>query len=88
MTQQFWNTVKPIFGNKVRTRNNNTLIENKKVVTSEMELTKTFNKYSVDVVPTLGIKTVVSSTNYDLETGNLYAVIKKYEILSSNYNCY
>ena len=88
MTQQFWNTVKPIFGNKVRTRNNNTLIENKKVVTSEMELTKTFNKYSVDVVPTLGIKTVVSSTNYDLETGNLYAIIKKYEIRSSNYNCY
>ena len=88
MTKQFWNTVKPIFGNKVTTRNNSTLIENKKVVTSEIELTKTFNKYFVDIVPKLGMKTVVSSTNYDLETGNLSAIIKKYEILSSKYNCY
>ena len=33
-----------IFGNKVTTRNNITLIENKKVVTSEIEFAKTFNK--------------------------------------------
>ena len=60
--KQFWNTVKPIFGNKVTTRNNNTLIENKKVVTSEIELTKTFNKYFVDVVPKLAIKPAQTTT--------------------------
>ena len=31
-SKKFWNTVKPVFGNKVTTRNNITLIENEKVV--------------------------------------------------------
>ena len=56
MTKKFWNTVKPVFGNKVTTRNNITLIENEKVVTSEIELAKIFNKYFVDTVPKLGTK--------------------------------
>ena len=62
---------------RVTTRSNITLIENKKVVTSEIELAKIFNKYFVDIVPKLGIKPVVSSPNNDLETGNLSAIIKK-----------
>ena len=37
-SKKFWNAVKPIFGNKVTTRGNITLIENEKVVTSEIEL--------------------------------------------------
>ena len=48
-SKKFWNTVKPVFANKVTTRNNITLI--KKVVTSEIELAKTFNKYFVDFFP-------------------------------------
>ena len=48
-----------------------------------MELAKIFNKYSVDIVPKLGIKPVVSSTNNDLETGNLSAITKKYKNHSS-----
>ena len=54
MTKKFWNTVKPVFGNKVTTRNNITLIENEKVVTSEIELAKIFNMYFVDIIPKLG----------------------------------
>ena len=54
-----------------------------KVVTSEIELAKIFNKYFVDIVPKLGIKPVVSSRNNDLETGNLSAIIKKYKNHSS-----
>ena len=77
-SKKFWNTVKPTFGNKVTTRINITLTENKKVLTSETELAKTFNKYFVDIVPKLGMKTAVSSAkNDDLETGNLSAIIKK-----------
>ena len=76
-SKKFWNTVKPVFGNKVTARNNITLTENEKVVTSEIELAKIFNKYFVDVVPKLGIKPVVSSRNNDLETGNLPAIMKK-----------
>ena len=49
-SEKFWNTVKPVFGNKLTTRSNITLIENKKVVTSEIELAKIFNKYFVDIV--------------------------------------
>ena len=57
-SQKFWNAVKPVFGNKVTTRSNITLIENQKVVTFEIELAKIFNKYFVDIVPKLGIKPV------------------------------
>ena len=50
--KKFWNTVKPVFRNKVTTRNNNILIENEKVVPcSDIELAKIFNKYFVDIVP-------------------------------------
>ena len=59
------------------------MIENKKLVTSEIELAKIFNKYFIDIVPRLGIKPVVSSPNNDLETGNLSAIIKKYKNHSS-----
>ena len=59
------------------------MIENEKVVTSEIELAKIFNKYFVDIVPKLGIKPVVSSRKNDLETWNLSAIIKKYKIHSS-----
>ena len=82
-SKKFQNAVKPVFGNKVTTRNNITLIENKKVVTSKIELAKTFSKYFVDIVPKLGIKPVVSSTNYNLVTGNLSATIKNYKTHSS-----
>ena len=59
------------------------MIENQKVVTYEIELAKTFNKYFVDIVPKLGIKLVTSSPNNDLETRNLSAIIKKYKNHSS-----
>ena len=76
-SKKFWNTVNPVFGNKVTTRNNITLIENVKVIPSEIELATIFNKYLVDVVPKLGIKPVVCSRNNGLETGNLSAINKK-----------
>ena len=37
---KFSNTVKPVFGNKLTTRNNITLVKNKKVLTSEIKLQK------------------------------------------------
>ena len=70
---------KPVFGNKVTTRNNITLIKNEKVITSEIELAKTFNKYFIDFVLKLGIKPVASNRNNNWKTGNLSAIIKKYK---------
>ena len=58
-------------------------IRKSKILTSEIKWTNTFNEYFVDTVPSLGIKPVVSSTNNDLETGNLSAIIKKYRSHSS-----
>ena len=86
-SKKFWNTVKPVFGEKVTTRNNITSIENEKVFTSEIELAKTFNKYFVDIVPKLGIKPIDSIRNKGLETGNLSTIIKKVQ-KSFQYNCY
>ena len=82
-SKKFWNTVKPVFGNKVTTRSNITLIDNEKLITSEIELAKIFNKYFVDIVPKLCVKLVVCSRNNDFETGNLSAIIKKYKNHSS-----
>ena len=53
------------------------------MVTSEIELAKTFNKYFVDIVPKLGIKTIDFIRNKDVETGNLSTIIKKYKNHSS-----
>ena len=58
-------------------------IRKSKILTSEIKWTNAFNEYFVDTVPSLGIKPVVSSTNNDLETGNLSAIIKKYKSHSS-----
>ena len=44
-SKKFWKIVKPVFGDKVTTRNKSTLIEKEKIVTSEIELAKIFNKY-------------------------------------------
>ena len=82
-SKKFWNAVKPVLGNKVTTTTNITQIENKIMVTSEIELAKTFNKYFVDIVPKLGIKTIDFIRNKDVETGNLSTIIKKYKNYSS-----
>ena len=76
MTKKFWNTVKPVFGNKVTTRNNITQIENKKVVLSEIELAKIFNRF---LILFRSQELVFSSRNHNLETGNLSAIIEKYK---------
>ena len=44
---------------------------------------ETFNKYFGDIFLKLGSKRVVSSRNNDLETGNLFAIMKKYKSHSS-----
>ena len=84
-SKKFWNTIKQVFGNKVATRNNTTLIEKEKVVASEIELAKIFNKHFVDIVPKLGIKPTVSIRNNDLETGNLSTIIIILTLFQ--YNC-
>ena len=82
-SKELWNTVKPVFGNKVTTRNNITLIENEKVVTSEIDLAKIFNKYFVDIVLKLGITPIVSSRNNNFIYSFIFFLFNK--IYYSNY---
>ena len=44
-TKRFWKTVKPMFGNKIKTCNTVSLIEKSTVITSEKALTKTFIEF-------------------------------------------
>ena len=54
-TIRFWKTVKPIFGNKLKTCNTISLIEKSIVITSEKVLAKTLNEFFVNLVPNLNI---------------------------------
>ena len=49
-TKRFWKTVKPVFGNKVKTCNTSSLIEKSTVITSEKALAETFNEFLVSIV--------------------------------------
>ena len=51
--KKFRNTIKPIFSNKATVSSNVTLIEDKKLLTSEKDITETLNNHFVESVKTL-----------------------------------
>ena len=51
--KSFWKTVKPVLGNKVKTCNTISLIEESTVITSQKALGKIFNEFFVNIVPNL-----------------------------------
>ena len=53
--KKFWKNVKPIFGNKNKGNKATTLEEGNEVITDDGKLAHTFNKYFVNVAPSLGI---------------------------------
>ena len=44
-TQKFWETVKPVYENKVKTCNTNSLIDKKSVIKLEKALAKTLSEF-------------------------------------------
>ena len=44
-TQKFWETVKPVYENKVKTYNTNSLIDKKSDIKLEKALAKTFSEF-------------------------------------------
>ena len=51
--KKFWDTIKPIFSNKAKGSSNITLIEDKKLLTSEKDVTETLNNHFVESVKAL-----------------------------------
>ena len=55
--KKFWQTVKPLFSNKVKAKTVIKLVENDAMIDDESEIAKLFNEYFVNVVKKLGILT-------------------------------
>ena len=51
--KKFWDTIKPIFSNKAKGSSNITLIEDKKLLTSEKDVTETLNNHFIESVKAL-----------------------------------
>ena len=79
--KKFWKTVKPIFGSKVKSRNNITLAEST-IVIQEEELAKTFNEFFVSIVKNLGINENRLSS-FNSETDNVESIVSKFDYYPS-----
>ena len=56
-SKKFWDTVKPLFSNKIKSTEYITLEENGKIISNDKELARIFNEFFVSIVPNLGINT-------------------------------
>ena len=55
--KNFWQTVKPLFSNKVKSKTTIKLVENDKMIDDETKIEKIFNEYFVNIVKKLGLIT-------------------------------
>ena len=55
--KKFWNTVKPLFSNGVPGGQKITLVEGDDIISDDKDIAETFNKFFVDAVSSLDIKT-------------------------------
>ena len=51
----FWETVKPLFSDKVQVNSSVTLLENGKMVSKDSEIAEIFNNYFANITESLGI---------------------------------
>ena len=62
--RKFWKTIKSLFGNKIKNKNQITLAEGNDFVTNDKALTKTLYKFFINIVATLRIKYEKLPSNY------------------------
>ena len=79
---KFWETVKSIFGNKNTGNKTIALEEGNEVITDDGKFALIFNKYFVNIVPTLGI-TSIYENNDDTNNDNIDNLIAKFDGNSS-----
>ena len=76
----FWATVKSLFFNKIKSTEYITLEKNWKVISNDKELVGIFNKFFVNIVPSLGINTNHSFLiNTENEDDPIKKAIAKYK---------
>ena len=77
--KKFWKNVKPFFSNKGNSKNEITLIEGEKIISSELEVANTLNSFFENAVASLGIPQI---DGHLVDPGNIRdpieAIIKKY----------
>ena len=76
--RKFWKTIKPLFGNKIKSKSQIALAEGNNFVTNDKALTKTLNKFFVNIVATLRIKYEKLSSNYHYRKYNFDKLILRY----------
>ena len=66
--KKFWQTLNPLFSNKVKTKTVIKLAQNDAMIDDESKIANIFNEYFVDIVKKLGIlteeQTRYSATNH------------------------
>ena len=77
-----WATVKPLFSNKIKSADNIFLDESEEIIRNEVNVAIVFNKYFVNMVPSMGItnNTNFLSTTDTSDTKDLLEkIIEKYK---------
>ena len=77
-SNKFWNTLRPIFGSKIKSENSITSVEGTKIIQEEGELAKTFNEFVASIVKNLGINENLLQTSSS-ETRIIESIIAKFE---------
>ena len=72
--KEFWTTVSHLFGNKVKANHKIDLIETNVLVTSDVEIAKTFKEYFNEIVPMLHI---IQNECHIRKTGDIQDPVKK-----------
>ena len=76
----FRKTVKPKISDKVKIRSKITLVEENKILSQDIEITKTFNKYFINI-PVLNMSNNQNfpTQRFALEEDTITRIIKRYE---------
>ena len=78
--KKFWNTVKPLFSDKVKQTQNITLIEGNKIISDKRDVAEKINNFFSNAVPSLNIKINDENlTNTNNIEDPILRSIKKYE---------
>ena len=78
--RKFWQNVKPLFSNKVKTKTTIKLIENDETTDNEIKIAKIFNEYFVNTVTNLGILTEMESATFtENNLSEVEMALKKYK---------
>ena len=80
--KKFWATVKPLFSNKIKSADSIFLDESGEIIRNEVKVANVFNKYFVNMVPSMGItknNNFLSTTDTSDTNDPLEKIIDKYK---------